>query len=50
MALVRNDPRIASFDELDMFRCFTFGDVRAVEQHDNLYVQVAAWPHPSLFH
>ena len=32
MALVFVEPRVASFTELHIFRCFARGDVRSIEQ------------------
>jgi predicted RNA-binding Zn-ribbon protein involved in translation (DUF1610 family) len=41
MVLVRIDPRVASFSELHTYRCFTCGDVRAIE-HENTNYQPSA--------
>jgi len=37
MVLVRIDPRVASFSELHTYRCFTCGDVRAIEHENTNY-------------
>jgi len=48
MALVFIEPRVASFTELHIFRCFACGDMRSIEQKASPHNQVAR-PRPSLF-
>jgi hypothetical protein len=35
MTLVFVEPRVASFSELHLFRCFACGDMRSIEQKTN---------------
>jgi transposase-like protein len=42
MVLVRVDPRVAAFSELHTYRCFSCGDVRAVELQKTDYAPAAA--------
>jgi hypothetical protein len=50
MGLVFIEPRVASFAELQIFRCFACGDVRSIEQKTNPYNQAkAAEAAPSFF-
>jgi hypothetical protein len=46
MVLVRVDPRVAAFSELHTYRCFSCGDVRAVERQKTDYAP-AATPGPA---
>jgi len=40
MGLVLIEPRVASFAELHIFRCFACGNVQSIEQKTNPYNQV----------
>jgi hypothetical protein len=42
MGLVFIEPRVASFAELHIFRCFACGNVRSIEQKTNPYNQAKA--------
>jgi hypothetical protein len=48
MILVFIEPRVASFTELQVFRCFACGGMRSIEQKTGVYDQ-ADRPRPSLF-
>ena len=48
MILVFIEPKVASFTELQIFRCFACGDMRSIEQKKSPYDQ-AAGLRPSLF-
>ena len=50
MGLVFIEPKVASFAELQIFRCFACGDVRSIEQKINPYNQAnATEARPSFF-
>jgi transposase-like protein len=48
MVLVFIEPKVASFTELQIFRCFACGDMRSIEQKKSPYDQ-AARLRPSFF-
>jgi hypothetical protein len=48
MGLVFIEPKVASFVELHIFRCFACGNVRSIEQKTNPYNQ-ASEARPSFF-
>jgi transposase-like protein len=48
MVLVFIEPRVASFTELNIFRCFSCGNMRSIEQKTNPHYQ-AAELRPSFF-
>jgi hypothetical protein len=39
MTIVFIEPRVASFNELQIFRCFACGDVRAIERKEANHVR-----------
>jgi len=44
MTLVRIEPRVASFTELQTFRCFACDDLPAAELEKTRAVRAVVWP------
>jgi hypothetical protein len=49
MTLVLNEPKVASFTELQTFRCFACGDRLTGEQEKTQPVRSAVWPRSGFF-